>query len=190
MSDVRHILDAIDAGDARAAADLLPLVYAELRKLAAAHIARETPGQTLQATGLVHEAYLRLVGDDRPDRWSGRGHFFAAAAEAMRRVLIDRCARQEEPTPGRARRRHDLSASDRIDLPPNDEIVDLDEALTKLGAVDPEAAEVVKLRVFAGMTIDEVADTRGISARTVKRDWAYARAWLGRELTSYDTRLS
>jgi RNA polymerase sigma factor (TIGR02999 family) len=188
VSDVTQILNAIEAGDTKAAADLLPLVYTELRKLAAAQMARESPGQTLQATGLVHEAYLRLVGENRTDRWNGRGHFFAAAAEAMRRILIDRVRGKKSQRRGGELRRHDLLECDRIDLPLNDEIVDLDEALTKFSVVDPQAAEIVKMRVFAGMTINEVADVQGISARTATRNWAYARAWLGRELAAYDNR--
>jgi RNA polymerase sigma factor (TIGR02999 family) len=188
VSDVTDILNAIDAGDARAVSDLWPLVYSELRKLATAQMAREQPGQTLQATGLVHEAYLRLVGHDPAQRWSGRGHFFAAAAEAMRRILIDRARGKRTQRRGGQRRRRELSEGDRVDLPLDSEVLDLDEALTKLAAIDPQAADVVKLRVFAGMTIDEVADVRGISARTVKRHWAYARAWLGRELAAYDRR--
>ena len=151
-------------------------------------MAQEAPGQTLQATALVHEAYLRLVDTDKAQAWNSRGHFFAACAEAMRRILIDHVRRKRSQRQGGARRRCALADEDRIDLPLSDEIVDLDEALAKLSATDPQAAELVKLRVFAGMTIEEVAEVQGISPRTVKRNWAYARAWLGRELAAYDER--
>jgi RNA polymerase sigma factor (TIGR02999 family) len=186
MSSVTEILEAASRGEPQAASQLLPLVYAELRKLASVQMAREKPGQTLQATDLVHEAYLRLVDASRADGWNGRGHFFAAAAEAMRRILIDRVRGKMTQKRGGKMRRYELSDDDRLDMPRNDEIVDLDEALTKLASVDPQAAELVKMRVFAGMTIDEVADVQGISPRTAKRNWAYARAWLGRELAAYE----
>jgi RNA polymerase sigma factor (TIGR02999 family) len=188
VSDVTHILNAIDAGDPQAAEELLPLVYDELRKLAAAKLAHEQPGQTLQATALVHEAYLRLVGGDAEQHWNSRGHFFAAAAEAMRRILVDQARHKLSQRRGGARRRCELSEADRIELPLNEEIVDLDDALSKLSAADPKAAELVKLRVFAGMTIEEVAKVQGTSPRTVKRNWTFARAWLGRELAAYDQR--
>lgn len=198
MNDVTRILSAIEAGDPQAAEHLMPLVYEELRKLAAQKLAKEKPGQTLQPTALVHEAYVRLVGSRHANSGScgaqsagalnfdNRGHFFAAAAEAMRRVLLDRVRHKKSQRRGGAARRCELSETDRIELPLNDEIVDLDEALSKLSAVDAKAAEIVKLRVFAGMTIEEVADLQETSCRTVKRNWAYARAWLGRELAAYD----
>jgi RNA polymerase sigma factor (TIGR02999 family) len=188
MNDVTHILSAIEQGDPSAAEQLLPLVYDELRKLAAQQLAREKPGQTLQATGLVHEAYLRLVDVPRAQHWNSRGHFFAAAAEAMRRILIDQVRRKRSQRQGGTRRRCELADEDRVEIPLNEELVDLDDALSKLGSIDPQAAELVKLRVFAGMTIEEVAEVQGISPRTVKRNWAYARAWLGRELAAYDER--
>jgi RNA polymerase sigma factor (TIGR02999 family) len=192
MNDVTRILSAIEDGDSHAAGQLLPLVYDELRKLAAQKLANEQPGQTLQPTALVHEAYLRLVhsarGESQGANFANRAHFFAAAAEAMRRILVDEVRRKLSQKQGGARRRCELSEDDRIALPLNDEIVDLDDALSKLAAADPQAAELVKLRVFAGMTIEEVAEVQGISSRTVKRNWAYARAWLGRELAAYDER--
>jgi RNA polymerase sigma factor (TIGR02999 family) len=188
MSEVTRILSAIEQGDPAAAAQLLPLVYDELRQLAARRIAHEKPGQTLQATALVHEAYLRLVDAEEAQHWNSRGHFFAAAAEAMRRILIEHFRRKRSQRQGGACRRCELSEEDLIDIPLNDELVDLDEALAKLRATDAQAAEVVKLRVFAGMTIEEVAELQGISPRTVKRNWAYARAWLGRELAAYQER--
>jgi RNA polymerase sigma factor (TIGR02999 family) len=198
VTEITRILSAIEQGDPHAAEQLLPLIYDELRKLAAQKLAQEKPGQTLQATALVHEAYLRLVtpsksppsqgGEKEGVRWDSRGHFFAAAAEAMRRILIEEVRRKRSQRQGGSRRRRELSDKDLVELPLNDELIDLDEALSKLGAADPQAAELVKLRVFAGMTIEEVAAVQGISARTVKRNWAYARAWLGRELTAYDER--
>jgi RNA polymerase sigma factor (TIGR02999 family) len=187
MSDVTRILSAIEAGDPTAAEQLLPLVYDELRQLAAAQMAREKPGQTLQATALVHEAFLRLAPSAIPQAaWNSRGHFFAAAAEAMRRILIDRVRHKQSQRKGGTRRRCELSDEDLITIPIDDELIDLDEALSKLGAADPQAAELVKLRVFAGMTIEEIAEVQGISPRTIKRNWAYARAWLGRELAAYN----
>jgi RNA polymerase sigma factor (TIGR02999 family) len=186
MTDVTRILSAIEDGDPQAAEELLPLVYGELRKLAAQRMTQEAPGQTLQPTALVHEAYLRLVDVEKVQHWSSRGHFFAAAAEAMRRILIDQVRHKRSQRQGGARRRCELSDEDLVAIPLNDELIDLDESLAKLGATDPQAAELVKLRVFAGMTIDEIAQVQGISPRTVKRNWAYARAWLGRELAAYD----
>jgi RNA polymerase sigma factor (TIGR02999 family) len=191
MSEVTRMLSAIEQGDPRAAQELLPLVYEELRKLAASKLAQEKSGQTLQATALVHEAYLRLVasGDasaPRVQQWNSRGHFFAAAAEAMRRILIDLARRKRSQRRSPPTRRRQIADEDLVQLPISDELLDLDQALTKLGQTDPQAAELVKLRVFAGMTVPEIAQFQGISARTVKRNWAYARAWLGRELAEYD----
>jgi RNA polymerase sigma factor (TIGR02999 family) len=188
MTEVTRILSAIEQGDAHAAEQLLPLVYDELRRLAAQKLAQEKPGQTLQATALVHEAYLRLVGGDEAQPWNSRGHFFTAAAEAMRRIMIEQARRKCSQRRGGARPRCQLLDDDLIDDPRNEELLDLDEALNKLGATNPQAAELVKLRVFAGMTNEEIAQVQGISERTVKRNWAYARAWLGRELADYDER--
>jgi RNA polymerase sigma factor (TIGR02999 family) len=184
MSEVTRILAEIEAGDPQAAEQLLPLVYGELRKLAAQRLAQEKPGQTLQATALVHEAYIRLVGAG--SRFSSRGHFFAAAAEAMRRILVDLARRRLSARHGGNHRRCELWEGDAIDIPLNAELIDLDEAMTKLAKVDAQAAEVVKLRVFAGMTVEEVAEVQSVSPRTVKRTWTYARAWLGRALAAYD----
>jgi RNA polymerase sigma factor (TIGR02999 family) len=184
MNEVTRILEAIEQGDSEAPEQLLPLVYDELRKLAAHKLANEKPGQTLQPTALVHEAYLRLVDVGNPGRWGGRGHFFAAAAEAMRRILVDVARRKRSERHGGGRRRCELLAGDLTDTPISDDLLDLDDALLKLGRIDDRAAELVKLRVFAGMTIDEVASFQGISPRTAKRSWAYARAWLMREMAS------
>src|SRR5438477_7920742 len=150
MSDVTQILSAIEEGDPRAAEQLLPRVYDELRKLAAAKLSQENPGQTLQATALVHEAYLRLVDVDKAQHWNSRGHFFAACAEAMRRILVENARRKGGQSRGGTRGRCELRDDDRVDIPLHDEVLDLDEALTKLGLADPQAAELVKLRVFAG----------------------------------------
>ena len=182
MTDVTQILNAVEQGDPSAAEQLLPLVYDELRKLAAAKMAQEKPGQTLQATALVHEAYLRLVDVEKARHWDSRGHFFAAAAEAMRRILVDAARKRRAERRGGNRRRFDLMENDLLTAPAGDELLDLDEALNRLAEVDARAADIVKMRVFAGMTIDEVAQARDISPRTAKRAWAYARAWLGREL--------
>jgi RNA polymerase sigma factor (TIGR02999 family) len=184
MDEVTRILSAVERGNPHAAEQLLPLVYDELRKLAARRLAREKPGQTLQATALVHEAFLRLVGDRDPG-WNGRGHFFAAAAEAMRRILVEAARRKRSDRLGGGRERCELRGDDPPAAPVGDEVLDLDAALTRLATVDPRAAELVQLRVFGGMTVDEVASHLGISTRTVKRSWAYARAWLGRELGGY-----
>jgi RNA polymerase sigma factor (TIGR02999 family) len=182
MTDVTQILSQIESGDPSAAEQLLPLVYEELRKLAAQRLCQERPGQTLQATGLVHEAYIRLVDSDRAQHWDSRGHFFAAAAEAMRRILVDAARRKASQRHGGAKQRRDLLEWDMVTVPVSDELLDLDAALDKLSTIDPEAAQLVKLRVFSGMTIDEVAQSQRISPRTAKRRWAYGRAWLGREL--------
>jgi RNA polymerase sigma factor (TIGR02999 family) len=176
---VTRLLAAASRGEPAAAAELLPLVYDELRRLAAARLAREVPGQTLQATALVHEAFLRLVGLDPDKPWDGRGHFFAAAAEAMRRILIDRARARRRLKRGGPRRREDLDldALTGPDAPPDD-LLDLDDALAGLARVDSRAADVVKLRIFAGLTLDEAALALGVVHRTADRDWAFARAWL------------
>jgi RNA polymerase sigma factor (TIGR02999 family) len=185
MSEVTRILSAIEEGDPHAAEQLLPLVYEELRKLAAERMAQEKPGQTLQATALVHEAYLRLVDVDKVQRWNSRGHFFAAAAEAMRRILIETARRKQGPKQGGHLARQDLDAVD-LAAPESPELVlALDEALQKLTEQDKSAAEVVRLRFFAGLPLPEVAKLLGISPRTADRLWAYARAWLHHEMQGY-----
>ncbi len=184
MSEVTKILAAIEQGQSQAAAELLPLVCAELRRLAAWRLAQERPGQTLQATALVHEAYLRLVGNEDP-RWQGRRHFFAAAAEAMRRILIDNARRKQAVRHGGGLRRTDLEP-DHLPIAggaPDEELLAVHEALDALAAHDARKAELVKLRYFAGLTLEETAAALDLSERTAKRDWAYARAWLYREIT-------
>jgi RNA polymerase sigma factor (TIGR02999 family) len=181
--EVTRILGAIGGGaqGATAAERLLPLVYQELRELAAQRMAHERPGQTLSATALVHEAYVRLVGDaggQGTPHWHNRGHFFAAAAEAMRRILIDNARLKRRPKHGGDRRRIDLEADAIAELPKSDELLALDEALERFAAEDPARAELVKLRYFAGLSLDECALAQGISLATAKRHWAYARAWL------------
>ena len=178
MSDVTRILSAIEAGDPSAAAELLPLVYDELRKLAATRLAGEKPGQTLQATALVHEAYLRLVDVDRVQHWDSRAHFFAAAAEAMRRLLIDRARRKRRPKHGGGRGRVGLDQALRVEEAVDDRLLALDEALQKLAGEEPVKAELVKLHYFAGMSLEDAGRVLGVSHRTAKRHWAYARAWL------------
>lgn len=178
MNDVTRILSAIEQGDPQAAEELLPLVYDELRKLAAARLTQEKPGQTLQATALVHEAYLRLVGNPNDRRWDSRGHFFAAAAEAMRRILIENARRKQRVKRGGALRRIDIEDADPASSAAPDDLLDLDEALTRLAVEDPQAVELVKLRVFAGLSIDEAADLLGVPRSTAYDHWAYARAWL------------
>ena len=169
-----------DLGDRMAAAELLPLVYDELRRLAADRLGRESPGQTLQATALVHEAYLHLVGGDQPRDWNGRGHFFAAAAEAMRRILVDRARHKKSRKGGGGVHRAELR-EDAVAAPEgSDEVLAVDEALAGLAAADPTAAELVKLRYFAGLSVDEAAAALNMSPRSVDRLWAYARAWLQR----------
>lgn len=178
MTDVTRILSAIEQGDPQAAAHLLPLVYAELRKLAAQRLAQERPGQTLQATALVHEAYLRLVGAEDQPRWDSRGHFFAAAAEAMRRILVDNARRKQAEIHGGGRERVELSEGDWLSRATPDQLVALDDSLTRLAEDDPPAAEVVKLRIFAGLSMEEAARSLGISRAAAYRHWTYARAWL------------
>ena len=175
MSEVTRLLEAAAAGDRRAAADLLPFVYDELRRLAAARMASETPGHTLDATALVHEAYLRLVGDQRFD---GRGHFFAAAAEAMRRILVNHARARNRLKRGGTRRRVDLEQFTGLAAATDDDLIDLDDALDRLAKDCPAAAELVKLRFFAGMTLGEAADALGLPRRTADRHWGFARAWL------------
>jgi RNA polymerase sigma factor (TIGR02999 family) len=182
MSDVTRILSAIDQADPRAAERLLPLVYGELRQLAASKLAREAPGQTLQATALVHEAYLRLLDGGQPQDWSGRGHFFAAAAEAMRRILVERARHKQSHKAGGSHRRQELPDVELATAGPRLDLLALNEALTKLEQQDRRRAELVKLRVFAGLTIAEAARVRGVSASTADNDWAYARSWLRLEV--------
>ncbi|HEV2949787.1 MAG TPA: ECF-type sigma factor [Gemmataceae bacterium] len=185
MNEVTRILSAIEQGDPHAAAQLLPLVYDELRKLAAQRLASEKPGQTLQATALVHEAYLRLVptgSPPRPAAWETRGHFFAAAAEAMRRILIEKARRKRRLKRGGQLKRIDLENVELTLDGPSDDLIALDEALAKLAHEHPEKAELVKLRYFAGLTVKEAAKLLGISISTADRHWTYARAWLFREL--------
>src|SRR5438046_1796882 len=182
MGDVTRILDAIAAGDPHAAAQLLPLVYDELRKLAAQKMAREEPGQTLQATALVHEAYLRLVDREKAQHWNSRGHFFAAAAEAMRRILVETARRKASLKRGGGMEREVLPES-RLTAPEvENDLVALDDALTQLAETDALAAELVKLRYFAGLTSAQAAEALGISARTADRTWVYARSWLYKKL--------
>jgi RNA polymerase sigma factor (TIGR02999 family) len=181
MSEVTRILQAIKDGDPHAASQLLPLVYEELRRLAAQRLAHEKPGQTLQPTALVHEAYLRLVDSGHEERWDHRGHFFAAAAEAMRRILVDRARRKQTARHGGGRRRVPLREHHRFTDSPDD-LLDLDEALTRFAAEEPAKAELVKLRFFAGLSMAESAAARGISVATAERWWAYARTWLFSEL--------
>jgi RNA polymerase sigma factor (TIGR02999 family) len=177
VSDVTRILDRVQKGEAKAADELLPLVYEELRKLAATRMARELPGQTLQPTALVHEAWLRLVGDGKRD-WNSRGHFFAAAAEAMRRILIESARRKHSQRRGGGLHRTELQESQLVLDRPTDEMLAVDEVLGQLAQEDPLAADFVKLRYFMGMTLPEAAEALGIAPRTADRLWAYARSWL------------
>jgi RNA polymerase sigma factor (TIGR02999 family) len=178
MSDVTRILSAIEQGDPRAAEQLLPLVYDELRRLAAQRLAQEKPGQTLQATALVHEAYLRLVDQETARRWESRGHFFAAAAEAMRRILVENARRRGRQKRGGGRARAELLEADLAVEDPPDEVLAIDEALERLAAEDPQAAELVKLRYFAGLSVEEAGQALGMSRATAYRHWTYARAWV------------
>lgn len=181
MVEITRLIDS--AGDSpAAAAEILPLVYTELRNLAAARLANEKAGQTLQPTALVHEAYLRLVGDARPHDWNGRGHFFAAAAEAMRRILVEAARKKGRLRHGGDRKRVVFDES--ADVPEsNDDLIDLDEVLTRLEAIDPAAAAVVKMRYFAGLSMPETAAALGLPLRTAERNWTFARTWLHRELS-------
>jgi len=197
MHDVTRILSAIEAGDSHAAEQLLPLVYDELRKLAAARLAQEQPGQTLQATALVHEAYLRLVGHPSPSpsprsgewdggrdaRWNSRGHFFAAAAEAMRRILVENARRKKGPKHGGDRQRVTMDEAHAVVGESNEDVLLIHEALERFEKVDPAAAQVVKLRYFAGLTMPETAVVLQMPLRTAERHWTYARTWLHRELS-------
>jgi RNA polymerase sigma factor (TIGR02999 family) len=186
MSDVTRVLCAIEQGDLHAAEQLLPLVYSELRKLAAHKLAQEAPGQTLQATALVHEAYLRLVDVEKVQNWDSRGHFFAAAAEAMRRILIDNARGKQRLKRGGGRKRVDLEGVDPASTVAPDGLLAVDELLVKLGSEDPDAAQVVKLRLFAGLSIEEAAQLMGISRSSAYEHWAYARAWLRCAMLSDD----
>jgi RNA polymerase sigma factor (TIGR02999 family) len=185
MNEITRILSALVSGDSHAAEQLLPLVYEELRKLAAQKLAQERPGQTLQATALVHEAYMRLVGSERrgsSPAWDNRHHFFAAAAEAMRRILVEQARRKRRIRHGGAHKRIDLDEACSLVQTPSDDLLALDEALTRLASLNPLRAEVVKLRFFAGLTMAEVAQVLGISLPTANRYWAFARTWLYTEL--------
>jgi len=178
MNDLSHVLSAVELGDPKAAEQLLPLVYDELRKLAALKLAQERPGQTLQATALVHEAYLRVVDDRGARAWDNGRHFFAAAAEAMRRILIEQARRKKTGKHGGDLLRVDLADVDIPDSSPQDDLLDLDEALSRLAVHEPEAAQLVKLRVFAGLSVDQAGEVLGLSRAAAYRHWTYARAWL------------
>jgi RNA polymerase sigma factor (TIGR02999 family) len=187
MNDDTQVQAAIERGEPQAADQLLPLVYGELRRLAARQLAREKPGQTLQATALVHEAYLRLVGPGHGACWENRGHFFAAAAKAMRRILIDRARAKGRDKRGGRRRREDLDLESILDDDaPAGDLIDLDDAITRLAEVDPRAAELVELRVFAGLKVEDAASALGISPRTAERDWEFARTWLFHQFSPGD----
>lgn len=190
MSDVTQILFAIQQGDARATAELFPLVYDELRRLASQKLAGEKPGQTLQATSLVHEVYLRLVDVSREPSWNSRGHFFAAAAEAMRRILIEEARRRTRQKRGGGQRRISLDEAATLTCDaeqPGEDLLALDEALAKFETIAPDQAKLVKLRYFAGLTLEDAANSLGISIATVKRQWVYARAWLYGQLQERDS---
>jgi RNA polymerase sigma factor (TIGR02999 family) len=189
MSEVSRVLSAIESGEPHAAEQLLPLVYDELRRLAAQKLAQEKPGQTLEATALVHEAYLRLVDTQKAQHWKSRRHFFAAAAEAMRRILVENARRKKSQKHGGRLQRHPLEAADQADPgqeAPDDALLALDEALHKLSARDPLKAELVGLRYFAGLTTAQAAQALGISTATAERYWAYAKAWLRYEMRQAD----
>jgi RNA polymerase sigma factor (TIGR02999 family) len=178
VSDVTSILSAIDQGDAHAAEQLLPLVYDELRKLAAQKLAQETPGQTLEATALVHEAYLRLVDVEKAQHWNGRGHFFAAAAEAMRRILVENARRKQAVKHGGGLRRVNLDQGDALAQAPPEDLLALDEALERLAGHDPRGAQLVKLHCFAGLSVEQAAEALGLSRTEGYRLWTFVRAWL------------
>ena len=189
MSEVTRILTAIEQGDSRAVDQLLPLVYEELRRLAAQKMSHERPGQTLEATALVHEAYIRLVGAEAQN-WSGRTHFFAAAAEAMRRILIENARRKQRYKHGADQHRVDLDGSEIAIEGPSTDLIAIDEALSKLAKEDHVVADLVKMRYFAGLTIEQAASILGVSRRTADRYWAYARAWLYQEITKAEKQRS
>jgi RNA polymerase sigma factor (TIGR02999 family) len=186
MSDVTHILSQIEEGDGKAAKQLLPLVYDELRKLAAQKMAQEAPGQTLQATALVHEAYIRLVDVEKAQHWNGRGHFFAAAAEAMRRILVDQARRKQSQRRGAGLQRHAIQEVEIAAPEPSVDLLAVDEALEQLDRIDKVGASLARLRYYAGLTIPQAAEVLGISATSADRYWAYARAWLHTELKKGD----
>jgi RNA polymerase sigma factor (TIGR02999 family) len=185
MAAVTQLLDAAEAGDPSAAAELLPLVYGELRKLATDRLAAEVPGHTLQATALVHEAYVRLVGSGPGEAWNGRGHFFAAAAEAMRRILIERARRKKRIKHGGEYRQVELNSGCLVSAAPQYDLLALDEALTRLAGIEPAKAELVKLRFFAGLTMPEAAAALNISLATAERHWTFAKSWLYAELSGH-----
>ena len=178
MNDITRVLSAIEQGDPQAAAQLLPLVYDELRKLAAQRLAQETPGQTLQATALVHEAYLRLVDTQKIQAWNSRGHFFAAAAEAMRRILVEQARRKQADKRGGRRRRIELNDADVAYTPPDADLLDIDEALTRLASEDSQAAQLIQLRYFGGLSVEDAAEVVGLSRSSAYEHWAYARVRL------------
>jgi RNA polymerase sigma factor (TIGR02999 family) len=183
MTDLTHILEQINQGDPHAADQLLPMVYDELRSLAARRMASEQPGHTFEATALVHEAYLRLVDVERAQQWNSRGHFFAAAAEAMRRILVEAARRKGRLKHGRERKRVDLESGCLVSAPPSLDLLALDEALSRLAGTEPAKAELVKLRYFGGLTMPEAAAALDISLATAERYWTFAKAWLYAELT-------
>jgi len=186
MHEVTRILHAIDQGDPQAAEQLLPFVYDELRRLAAEKLAQENPGQTLQATALVHEAYIRLVGVEKAQQWDSRGHFFAAAAEAMRRILVERARRQKQGCHGGGWHRVPFEEAHLVANAPSEDLVALDEALTRLEEQDASSAQLVKLRYFAGLSMTEAAQALDIPLRTAERNWTFARTWLHQELSASD----
>ena len=187
MPDVTHILSQIESGDPTAADQLLPLVYDELRKLAAAKLAQEKPGQTLQPTALVHEAYIRLVDVERPQTWDSRQHFFSAAAEAMRRILVETARRKKRIKHGGQFERVELDEEQLAVALPLDDLLAIDEALARLESTDQQAAQLLKLRYFAGASVEQAAELLGIPARTAYRNWVYARAWVFRYIRASDT---
>jgi RNA polymerase sigma factor (TIGR02999 family) len=186
MDDVTHILSAIEEGDQQAAEKLLPLIYGELRRLASQRLAREDPGQSLQSSDLVHEAYLRLVGEGDQKQWDSRAHFFSAAAEAMRRILVEAARRKKRLKHGGGRLRVDFDAAGFLMKEPSEDLEALDEALNKLADSEPAKAELVKLRFFVGLTMHEIAEVLNISLATAERHWTYARTWLYAELKNRD----
>ena len=189
MTNVTQIMCQIEQGDSEAAEQLLPLVYDELRRLAAAKLAHDHGNQTLQTTALVHEAYVRLVDVDAAQNWNSRGHFFSAAAEAMRRILVDNARRKRALRRGGDRLRQNLDQIEPAVQPPSDDLIALDEAMKKLSDEDPAKAEVVKLRYFAGLTMEQIAQALGISLATANRHWSYARAWLYKEVSKGEEEL-